>query len=157
MAGPMTGSAGDVTADDQKTGRQMWRFYTVPGSPRRNRATDGARWAATWSWGILEDGVRAAPPGTGDLRSELNRVISGPAIRAPMTPMGAATAMATIYLTAIVAGGCRPRPKSLATLPDEPARGLGTIRPPQTHHCDLADGGKPSKVMMQAPTNGSSM
>ena len=47
------GMRGYVTAYDQKTGRQVWRFYTVPGSPEENRS-DGAMELAARTWGTGE-------------------------------------------------------------------------------------------------------
>ena len=47
------GMRGYVTAYDQKTGRQVWRFYTVPGSPEENRG-DGAMELAARTWGTGE-------------------------------------------------------------------------------------------------------
>ncbi|MBU6268353.1 MAG: PQQ-dependent dehydrogenase, methanol/ethanol family [Sphingomonadales bacterium] len=44
------GQRGYVTAYDQRTGRQVWRFYTVPGSPAQNRG-DAAMEAAAKTWG----------------------------------------------------------------------------------------------------------
>ena len=47
------GMRGYVTAYDQKTGRQLWRFYTVPGSPEENRG-DAAMEMAARTWGNSE-------------------------------------------------------------------------------------------------------
>ena len=44
------GQRGYVTAYDQTTGRQVWRFYTVPGSPEENRG-DPAMELAAKTWG----------------------------------------------------------------------------------------------------------
>ncbi|MCX7864927.1 MAG: PQQ-binding-like beta-propeller repeat protein, partial [Novosphingobium sp.] len=44
------GARGFVTAFDAKTGRQLWRFYTVPGKPEENRGDPAMEKAAqTWS------------------------------------------------------------------------------------------------------------
>ncbi|MDE2403788.1 MAG: PQQ-dependent dehydrogenase, methanol/ethanol family [Sphingomonadales bacterium] len=44
------GQRGAVTAYDQRTGRQVWRFFTVPGSPDQNRG-DPAMERAARTWG----------------------------------------------------------------------------------------------------------
>src|SRR3546814_4310930 len=44
------GARGFVTAYDQVTGKQLWRFFTVPGSPEQNQGDPAMeRAAATWS------------------------------------------------------------------------------------------------------------
>jgi len=44
------GARGYVTAYDQKTGTQVWRFYTVPGSPEENKGNPAMELAAkTWT------------------------------------------------------------------------------------------------------------
>ena len=46
QGGGDSGQRGYVTAYDQKTGRQVWRFYTVPGSPEQNRGDPAMEAAA---------------------------------------------------------------------------------------------------------------
>ncbi len=49
-AGADAGERGYVTAYDAATGRQVWRFYTTPGSPEENKGDPAMeRAAATWS------------------------------------------------------------------------------------------------------------
>jgi quinohemoprotein ethanol dehydrogenase len=51
------GTRGYVTAYDAETGRQLWRFYTVPGDPKRGFENAAMRMAAAtwdgewWRWG----------------------------------------------------------------------------------------------------------
>jgi len=51
------GTRGYVTAYDARTGRQLWRFYTVPGDPRNGFENPAMRMAAAtwngewWRWG----------------------------------------------------------------------------------------------------------
>ncbi len=52
QGGGDSGSRGYVTAYDQATGRQAWRFYVVPGSPEENRGDPAMEMAArTWGSG----------------------------------------------------------------------------------------------------------
>jgi quinohemoprotein ethanol dehydrogenase len=49
QGGADSGARGYVTAYDQQTGRQVWRFYVVPGSPEQNAGDPAMEMAAkTW-------------------------------------------------------------------------------------------------------------
>ncbi len=82
------GMRGYVTAYDQKTGRQLWRFYTVPGSPEENRG-DAAMEMAARTWGNSE----YWKTGTGGtvwhgitFDPELNRIYLGTGNSGPYNP-----------------------------------------------------------------------
>src|SRR5262249_46340900 len=52
QGGADRGSRGYVTAYDQKTGKQVWRFYLTPGSPEEDRGDPVMqKAAATWTGG----------------------------------------------------------------------------------------------------------
>lgn len=56
-AGAEFGVRGYVTAYDARTGKQAWRFYTVPGNPAKGFETPALRRAAqTWSGDWWKDG-----------------------------------------------------------------------------------------------------
>ena len=57
-AGADAGERGYVTAYDAATGRQVWRFYTTPGSPEENKGDPAMeRAAATWSGEYWKSGT----------------------------------------------------------------------------------------------------
>jgi len=48
---------GYVTAYDMTTGNEAWRFYAVPGDPRKGFENDAMRMAAkTWAWSLVDFG-----------------------------------------------------------------------------------------------------
>jgi len=81
------GARGYVTAYDAATGRQAWRFYTVPGSPEENRG-DAAmeKAAATWSGPYWKTGTGGGPWDSITFDKELNRIYIGTGNAAPYDP-----------------------------------------------------------------------
>ena len=81
------GARGFVTAFDANTGKQLWRFFTVPGSPEQNKG-DAAMEAAAKTWrgeywktgtgGTVWNGITYDP--------ELNRVYIGVGNAGPYDP-----------------------------------------------------------------------
>jgi PQQ-dependent dehydrogenase (methanol/ethanol family) len=153
--GAELGVRGYVSAYDLATGRMAWRFYTVPGNPAEGFETPALKKAAEtwtgewWKWGgggtvwdamvydpeldLLYIGVGNGSPWNQKLRS----------------PEGGDN----LFLTSIVA--LRPKTGEYVwhyqTTPGE------TWDYTATQHMILADleiGGKPRKVLMQAPKNG---
>ncbi len=80
QSGADLGQRGYVTAYDQATGKQAWRFYTVPGSPEDNKGDPLMERAATTWWGEHWNGRSGGGP-WGDIAfdAELNRVYIGSA------------------------------------------------------------------------------
>jgi quinohemoprotein ethanol dehydrogenase len=81
------GARGYVTAYDASTGKQVWRFYTVPGDPAKGFENDAMRmaaatWKGTWwktgSGGTAWDGLTYDP--------ELNHVYIGVGNAGPYDP-----------------------------------------------------------------------
>jgi quinohemoprotein ethanol dehydrogenase len=154
-AGADYGSRGYVTAYDQKTGKQVWRFYTAPGSPEEN-GDDPAlqRAAATWSgeyWktgtgGTVWDGITYDP--------ELNRVYigtgnSGPYDPAVRSPGGGDN----LYLASIVALDADTG-KYIWHYQVNPREAWDYKATANMISATLTIEGQPRKVLMQAPTNG---
>ena len=82
------GARGYVTAYDEATGKQLWRFYVVPGSPQQN-AGDPAMEAAAKSWGAQFYKVGGGGGGPWDsmtFDSQLNRIYIGTANAGPYDP-----------------------------------------------------------------------
>jgi quinohemoprotein ethanol dehydrogenase len=72
------GERGYVTAYEAATGRQLWRFYTTPGSPEENRG-DAAmeRAAATWSGEYWKTGTGGGVWDSITFDQKLNRIYLG--------------------------------------------------------------------------------
>jgi len=86
------GARGYVTAYDQATGRQAWRFYVAPGSPEQNRGDPAMeRAAATWHGEYWNTGTGGAVWDSITFDAKLNRIYLGtgnagpsdPAVRSP--------------------------------------------------------------------------
>ncbi|MFN4039910.1 MAG: PQQ-dependent dehydrogenase, methanol/ethanol family [Erythrobacter sp.] len=153
------GVRGFVAAYDARDGKQLWKFYTVPGKPAADDPEYLKKAAETWSgeyWNIGGGGTAwdsmAYDPdldllyiGVGN-GSPWNRAYRSPG------PDGRGTGD-NLYLSSIVA--VRPNTGEYVwhyqTTPGE------TWDFTATQHIILADmeiGGKPRKVLMQAPKNG---
>ena len=64
------GQRGFVTAYDQATGKQAWRFYTVPGKPEEIAGEPTLEMIArTWTRRVVEEGRRRHGLERDDLRS----------------------------------------------------------------------------------------
>jgi quinohemoprotein ethanol dehydrogenase len=74
-AGGDFGARAYVTAYDQRTGKQLWRFYVTPGSPEQNRG-DAAmeRAAATWPGQFWKTGTGGSVWDNMTFDAKLNRV-----------------------------------------------------------------------------------
>ena len=81
------GERGYVTAYDTETGKQVWRFYTVPGSPGEN-ATDSAMTAAarTWDGNYWTGGTGGAVWSSVTYDPDLNLLYFGTGNAAPYKP-----------------------------------------------------------------------
>ena len=146
---------GYVTAYDAETGRQAWRFYTVPGDPSRafeNPAMETAAktWTGEW-WkqgggGTVWDAIVYDP--------ELDLVYIGvdngdPWNGAYRSPGGGDN----LFLTSIVA--LRPETGEYVWhFQENPGDIWDFSATQQMILADLTIDGKPRKVLMQAPKNG---
>lgn len=150
------GERGYVTAYEQKTGKQVWRFYTVPGSPEEN-AGDPAmeRAAKTWGpafWrhtgggGTVWNGMSYDPAtdrlyiGTGN---------SGPWDPAVRDPGGGDN----LYLASIVALDAKTG-RYLWHYQVNPREAWDYKATANMVLATLPIDGEPREVLMQAPTNG---
>ena len=86
------GARGYVTAYDQATGAQRWRFYLVPGTPEQNRGDPAMeRAAATWQGEYWKTGTGGGPWDGITYDAKYNRIYVGtgnagpadPAVRSP--------------------------------------------------------------------------
>ena len=75
-----TGTRGYVTAYDAESGRQLWRFYTVPGNPADGfENTAMAMAAKTWSGEWWKEGGNASVWDNITYDPDFNRVYIGTA------------------------------------------------------------------------------
>ena len=156
QGGGDAGERGYVTAYDQQSGRQVWRFYTVPGSPDENEG-DAAMEAAAKTWGSGE----YWKSGTGGtvwhgitFDPEMNRIYVGTGNSGPYNPQKRDPGGGdNLYLASIVALDAdtgkyvwhyQVNPREAWDY--KAAAGMVTA----TLNID----GAPRKVLMQAPTNG---
>jgi quinohemoprotein ethanol dehydrogenase len=148
---------GYVTAYDQATGKQVWRFYTVPGSPEENKGNAALERAAkTWGtseyWkngtgGTVWNGITFDP--------ELNRIYIGvgnggpynPAVR---DPGGNGD---NLYLCSIVALDADSG-EYVWHYQINPREAWDYKATANMIATTLALDGQPRKVLLQSPTNG---
>ena len=146
---------GFITAYDAETGKQLWRFYTVPGDPSKpyeSKALEAA--AKTWSgeWWKLGGGGNAWDGITYD--PELNLLYigigqGGPWVQGFRSPKG----MDNLYLCSIVA--LKPDTGELVWyFQTTPADTWDYDAVQSMTLADLKINGKVRKVIMQAPKNG---
>jgi len=148
---------GYVTAYDQKTGKQAWRFYTVPGSPEENRGNAALeRAAATWGtseyWkngtgGTVWNGITFDP--------ELNRVYLGTGNGGPYNPAARDPGGNgdNLYLCSIVALDADSG-EYIWHYQINPREAWDYKATANMVATTLQIDGKPRKVLLQSPTNG---
>jgi quinohemoprotein ethanol dehydrogenase len=87
QAGADFGARGYLTAYDAASGRQLWRFYTTPGSPDENRGDPVMeRAATTWGGEFWRTGTGGGPWNGLTFDEKLNRVYVGTANAGPQDP-----------------------------------------------------------------------
>jgi quinohemoprotein ethanol dehydrogenase len=142
-----------VTAYDQASGRQLWRFYTTPGSPDQNRGDPVMeKAAATWSgefWkstagGDVWDGITFDPELDRVYVATGNSVPTDPAIRGPGDNLFVSSVVALDAGTGRYLWHHQANPADSWDYDDAAQMTLAT----------LTIDGKPRKVLMQAPKNG---
>ncbi len=154
-AGGDFGSRGYVTAYDQKTGKQVWRFYTVPGSPEQNKGDPAMEAAAkTWTGEYWKTGTGGTVWNGMTFDPEMNRIYigtgnSGPYDPAVRSPGGGDN----LYLASIVALDADTG-KYIWHYQVNPREAWDYKATMNIIAATLTIDGKPTKVLMQAPTNG---
>lgn len=158
--GADAGARGYVTAYDQATGRQVWRFYTVPGTPEENRGDPAMeRAAATWNGEWWKTGTGGTVWNGITFDAELNRIYIGtgnggpydPERRSPRDANGVAGD--NLYLASIVALDADTG-RYIWHYQVNPREGWDYKATANMILATLPVNGRPRKVLMQAPTNG---
>lgn len=155
QGGGDAGERGYITAYDQKTGEQVWRFYTVPGSPEENKGDPAMERAAkTWSGEYWKTGTGGTAWHGITFDPELNRIYVGTGNSGPYDPEKRSPGGGdNLYLASIVALDAdsgeyvwhyQVNPREAWDY--KATAGMITA----TMEID----GTPRKVLMQAPTNG---
>lgn len=155
QGGGDTGERGYVTAYDQQTGKQLWRFYTVPGSPEEN-AGDPAmeRAAKTWSGEYWKTGTGGTAWHGMTFDPELNRVYIGTGNSGPYDPEKRSPGGGdNLYLASIVAVDADSG-KYIWHYQVNPREAWDYKATAGMITATLEIDGSPRKVLMQAPTNG---
>ena len=151
------GVRGYATAYDAETGEQLWRFWTVPGDPAKGFENDAMEMAAkTWTgeWWITGGGGGGNPWDSFSYDPELNLLYIGtgngsPWARDLRSPGGGDN----LFLSSIVAvdadtGEYRWHYQEV------PGENWDYNATQQMILADIAIGGQPRKVLMQAAKNG---
>jgi quinohemoprotein ethanol dehydrogenase len=150
------GMRGYVTAYDQETGKEAWRFYVVPSSPEANQG-DPAMEAAAKTWNgefWKKTGGGGGPWDSITFDSELKRIYVGTANASPYDPEarspGGGDNLYTASIVALDAG----TGKYAWHYQINPRDSWDYDTTQQMTLATLKIKGKPRKVLMQAPKNG---
>ena len=147
------GARGYVTAYDQASGKQAWRFYVAPGSPEENKGDATQEMAAkTWSGEWWKTGTGGAPWNSITFDAEMGRVYVATGNAAPYDQQkrGAGD---NLFTAAIVALDAKSG-KYIWHYQINPADSWDYDSTQQMTLATLNLDGKPKKVLMQAPKNG---
>jgi len=147
---------GYVTAYDAATGKKLWRFYTIPGSPEENKGDPAMeRAAATWSGDYWKTGTGGGTPWNGmTFDAELNRIYIGTGNSGPYDPALRSPGNGdNLYLASIVALD-PDTGKYIWHYQVNPREAWDYKATANMIATTLVIDGKPRKVLMQAPTNG---
>jgi quinohemoprotein ethanol dehydrogenase len=154
-AGADMGVRGYVTAYDAATGKQVWRFYTAPGSPEQNKGDPAMeRAAATWSGPFWKGGTGGVVWDSMSYDAELNRIYLGTGNAGPYDPkMRSPGGGANLYTASIVAVDADTG-KYVWSYQVNPRDAWDYDATQGMILATLKIDGKPRKVLMQAPKNG---
>ena len=154
-AGADFGMRGYVTAYEAATGKQAWRFYTVPGRPEQNKGDPAMeRAAATWSGEYWNTGTGGTVWNGMTFDAELNRIYIGTGNGAPYDVEKRSPGDGdNLYLASIVALDADTG-KYVWHYQANPREAWDYKCTANIIMATLQIDGKPRKVLLQAPTNG---
>ena len=150
------GMRGYVTAYDQETGRQAWRFYVVPSSPEANQGDPALEAAAkTWSGEFWKTtGGGGGPWDSITFDAELNRIYIGTANASPYDPEARSPGGGDNLYTASIVALDADTGKYVWHYQVNPRDSWDYDCTQQMTLATLDIDGKRRKVLMQAPKNG---
>ncbi|MCW1428303.1 PQQ-dependent dehydrogenase, methanol/ethanol family [Novosphingobium sp. JCM 18896] len=151
------GARGFVTAFDGNTGKQVWRFYTTPGTAEQNKG-DPAMEAAAKTWGadFTKNGGGGGTAWNGiTFDAELNRIYIGAGNAGAYDPLvrDPGSKGDNLYTSSIVAVDADTG-KYVWHYQENPRDSWDYKATPNIQTATLQIDGKPRKVIMHAPTNG---
>jgi len=154
-AGADMGVRGYVTAYDAATGKQVWRFYTAPGSPEQNKGDPAMeRAAATWTGPFWKGGTGGVVWDSMSFDAELNRIYLGTGNAGPYDPkIRSPGGGANLYAASIVAVDADTG-KYVWHYQVNPRDAWDYDATQGMILADLDIAGAPRKVLMQAPKSG---
>jgi quinohemoprotein ethanol dehydrogenase len=153
--GADVGGRGYVTAYDAETGRQMWRFFTVPGNPALGFENSAMKLAAPtwrgewWRWGgggTVWNGITYDP--------ELNQLYLGVGNAGPWNPRLRSPGGGDNLFTASIVALNADTGEYVWHYQTTPGEGWDFKATADMVQATLQLRGKPRKVLMQLPTNG---
>ena len=154
-AGADVGARGYVTAYDQATGKQVWRFYTAPGSPEQNRGDPVMEMAAkTWRGQYWSTGTGGVVWDSMTFDPQLNRIYLGTANASPYVPDDRSPNHEDNLFTASIVDLDANTGKYVWHYQVNPDDAWDYDCTQQMTLADLTINGRSRKVLMQAPKNG---
>ena len=155
------GARGFVTAFDSATGKQLWRFYTVPGTPEQNQGDPAMQAAAkTWGPGFFKQAGTPTTGGGGTAWNgmtydpELDRIYVGGGNAGPYNPQQRDPGGGDdLYTTSIIALDAKTG-KYIWHYQENPRDSWDYKSTPNILMATLTIDGKPREVLLHAPTNG---
>jgi quinohemoprotein ethanol dehydrogenase len=149
------GARGYVTAYDEATGKQAWRFYVAPGSPDENKGDPAMeKAAATWHGTWWKTGTGGGPWDSITFDPELNRIYIGTANAGPYDPEMRSPGGGDNLFTASIVALDADTGKYVWHYQVNPRDSWDFDSTQQLTLADLTIDGQPRKVLMQAPKNG---
>jgi quinohemoprotein ethanol dehydrogenase len=156
QGGADSGARGYVTAYDEQTGKQVWRFYVVPGSPEQNAGDPAMEMAAkTWPADFWKtNGGGGGPWDNITYDAALNRIYIGTANAYDYDPVKRDPEGRDNLFTASIVAVDANTGKYVWHYQVNPRDSWDFDCTQQMTLATLTIDGKPRKVLMQAPKNG---
>jgi len=149
------GARGYVTAYDAATGREAWRFYTVPGNPEENRGNTALeRAAATWKGSYWKSGTGGGPWDSITFDPQFKRIYVGTGNAAPYDPEVRSPGGGDNLYTASIVALDADKGTYIWHYQVNPRDSWDFDSTQQMVLADLTINGHVRKVLMQAPKNG---
>ena len=150
------GMRGYVTAYDQETGKQLWRFYVVPSSPEANKGDSALEAAAkTWNGEFWKKTGGGGGPWDGmTFDTELNRIYVGTANASPYDPEARSPGGGDNLYTASIVALDATTGQYIWHYQINPRDSWDYDSTEQMTLATLTIDGTRRKVLMQAPKNG---
>ncbi|HEX7871603.1 MAG TPA: PQQ-dependent dehydrogenase, methanol/ethanol family [Sphingobium sp.] len=149
------GQRGYVTAYDQKTGAQAWRFWTVPGKPEDNAQDPVMAMAAkTWNGQYWKTGTGGTVWNGMTFDPELNRIYIGVGNAGPYDPERRSPGGGDNLFVASIVALDADTGKYVWHYQQNPRESWDYKAVANMISATIPIDGKPRKVLMQQPTNG---